>query len=230
MKWFRNVLLTAVASLGLLLTASGAVQAQTWAPRPASRTRVARSRIISLKKVRHLFKVMAAQPDIAFRFPRDGCYARAHLMVQRLRRLGVSASKVWAFPSKGERLYARTANDPRGHVEWKYHVAPYVVVRYPSGRLYNIVLDPSLFDRPVAVDTWAQAQKRSPRSRAPFLCKTRPGQAPYSPEGQKPGTGYWPSKDPRRGKDYHARRVMQLFKPYEGRSAPKGVTDLATKL
>ncbi|MCX7113399.1 MAG: protein-glutamine glutaminase family protein [Proteobacteria bacterium] len=41
-----------------------------------------------------LFNNMALQNDIAFKYPAEGCYARAHLMVQRLQDLGASPSKV----------------------------------------------------------------------------------------------------------------------------------------
>ena len=92
-------------------------------------------------------------------------------------------------------------------------------------KVYDMVLDPSMFDEPVKISQWGRTQKRSANSRTPFICKTRLGQAPRrKPRARRTaGTGYWPSADPRRGKDYHADRVMKLFKPYEGRTAPKKV-------
>jgi hypothetical protein len=230
MRWFRQLLLTTVASLGLVLATTAAGQAQSRASRTPARSRSSQGQVLSLEKAQYVFRVMASQKDIAFRFPRDGCYARAYLMVQRMKRLGVRANKVWAFAYKGQKLFARTSNDPRGYVTWRYHVAPYVVVRSPSGRLVNTVIDPSMFTGPVSVHTWVQAQKRNSRTRSPFLCKTRPGQAPHGPYGRKPGTGYWPADDPRHGKAYHARRVMKLYKPYEGRTAPKSLTSRVRKL
>jgi hypothetical protein len=40
---------------------------------------------------------LAAAEDLALRFPADGCYARTHLMVQRLLDQGLAPSKVWAL-------------------------------------------------------------------------------------------------------------------------------------
>jgi hypothetical protein len=189
------------------------------------------SAVLTLRQATELFRMMASYKDISFRFPADGCYARAHLMVRRMQRLGYKPGKVWSFArSKKEPLFCRTPNDPRGYVSWGYHVAPTVRVRIKK-KVYALVIDPSMFDRPVKVSQWGRAQKRNRTSRMPFICKTKLGQPPRRANGRRaPGTGYWPSADPRRGKDAHAMRVMRLFKPWEGRSAPKKVMKLASKL
>jgi hypothetical protein len=186
---------------------------------------------ITAKEAIKVFDLMAGQPDISFRFPIDGCYARAHLMVRRMQALGYRPGKAWTFArSKREPLVCRTRNHPRGYVTWRYHVAPTIRVRIDK-KVYTMVIDPSMFTRPVKVRQWARVQRRYRNSRTPYYCKTRVGQPPRKPSGRRaPGSGYWPSADPRRGKDYHAERVMKLFKPYEGRVAPKKVMKMASRM
>ena len=44
----------------------------------------------------------AASRELALRFPADGCYARTHLMIQRLIERDLAPSKVWAFASSAD--------------------------------------------------------------------------------------------------------------------------------
>jgi hypothetical protein len=173
-------------------------------------------------EAKRVFAWLAAQKDIAFLVPSEGCFARAHLMVRRMQRLGLRPGKVWTFANRHS-LRVRTRYHPRGAVEWKYHVAPYLRVRAANGKVYHMVFDPSLFKRPVSVTKWRNVQKKYKNSR-PYVCKTRPGQAPTMPGGKRcAGSGYWPGKNPAGGTDYHARKVMRLLKPYEGRALPARV-------
>jgi hypothetical protein len=178
------------------------------------------------------FRIMAAQTDISFGFPTDGCYARAHLMARRLRAMGMRPSKVWSFArGKQEPLVCRTPNDPKGYVVWGYHVAPTVRVRIRPGVIRHFVIDPSMFTKPVTVAQWAAAQKPHRASRTPYVCLTRFDKAPTRPDGARcPGSGYSPAPDPIRGSDAHALAVMKLFKPWEGRVAPKTVLNTVSKL
>jgi len=159
-----------------------------------------------------LFAAVAARSDIAFRYPADGCYARAHLMVKALQAMGFTPGKAWTFASPGDPLYVDTPNDPRGRVSWGYHVAPTLPVKNADGTVTDMVLDPSMFDHPVTVDQWKAAQHDSPT-----VVQTAPGQPPIPARG---GTGYWPSADPIEGPDTNAMRTMEEYKQYEGASAP----------
>jgi hypothetical protein len=253
MKRLRHLLPGLVTALALAFSAPGPARAEaaelartapTSGPAPFLTTpqfdeavavrKITRRRprsVLTLRQATELFQLMASYRDISFRFPTDGCYARCHLMVRRMQAMGYRAAKVWSFArSKKEPLFCRTPNDPRGYVSWKYHVAPTVRVRIKK-KVYALVIDPSMFDRPVKISQWARAQRRNRTSRIPFVCKTRVGQPPRRPNGRRTsGTGYWPSADPRRGTDRHAVRVMKLFKPWEGRSAPKKVLKRVGKL
>ncbi|MCX7113377.1 MAG: protein-glutamine glutaminase family protein [Proteobacteria bacterium] len=156
-----------------------------------------------------LFNKMAAQDDIAFKFPVDGCYARAHLMVQRMQKLGASPSKVWTFASsKNDPLWVNTPNHPSGKVIWNYHVAPTIPVQQEDGTVKDMVVDPSLFDHPVTVEEWRETQHDNPK-----VVKTKIGEPPIPENG---GSGYWPSEDPPKGTDADARKTMENFKSKEG--------------
>jgi hypothetical protein len=70
---------------------------------------------VTLEKATEVFQAMIKQGDIAFRYPVDGCYARAELMIERMSRLGLKPRKVWAV-ANGNELYAKTKNNPKGFV------------------------------------------------------------------------------------------------------------------
>jgi hypothetical protein len=181
------------------------------------------SQTVTMLQVKRIFRWMSGQGDIAFHYPADGCYARAHLMIRRMQKAGYTPFKVWTFQN-GESLYVRTSHHPHGYVTWKYHVAPILRVRLPKGKQRWYVIDPSLFSRPVTVAQWRNIQKRPSAKYSPYLTLTRVGQAPLDIHRKRlPGSGYWPGHDPREGIDRHALSTMRRYKPWEGRIRPKDV-------
>lgn len=145
----------------------------------------------------------AAAEDLALRFPADGCYARTHLMVRRLLDRGLVPSKVWAFAAgSADLLWTETSDHPDGRVQWQYHVAPVVLVRGPGGA-QEMVMDPILFNRPVAIDEWRIALHDTPT-----LVRTTIGKPPLPALG---GSGYWPGPDPLEGVDAHARETLEEY-------------------
>jgi hypothetical protein len=182
------------------------------------------SETVTEEQAKRAFREMRTQNDIAFAFPLDGCYARAHLMVERMQARGYAPFKVWAFANGSESLQCRTSNYPRGQVEWGYHVAPALRVRYPGGNQYWFVIDPSVFNRPVRISEWKAALKR-PRARyEPYVTMTKLGVAPKGPSGSRlPGSGYWPGRDPSSNLHTHAAKTMKRYKPWEGRVPPKSL-------
>jgi hypothetical protein len=149
-----------------------------------------------------IFAEFTAAEELALRFPADGCYARTHLMVRRLLDRGLAQSKVWAFAARAtDPLWEETPGHTDGRVEWRYHVAPILVVRGPGSDTREVVLDPLLFDRPVPVEEW-----RSALHDTPTLIRTAPGEPPLPALG---GTGYWPGPDPLEGTDVHALETLE---------------------
>lgn len=185
-----------------------------------------KSETISYSKAVEVFAWLIKQNDLAYRYPSDGCYARAHLMCERLSKQGFKPRKLWAV-ANGEELYARTRNHPRGYVTWGYHVAPMLRIRKDDSKQLWYVMDPSLFDRPVTIRTWMESQMRKPDGHRPFLTLTRPGEAPmWVDRKRKSGSGYWPGSDPRDGPTAHAMAVMKKYKQWEGRQPPRGAVRL----
>ena len=90
---------------------------------------------------------------IPYSFVLDGCRERAHkaadMMLQHKK---METEKVWLRAKTGYMLKkVETDRYPSCAVEWDYHVANAVF----TGNGY-LVLDPSLFSRPVSLSTWRQ--------------------------------------------------------------------------
>lgn len=95
---------------------------------------------------------------IPFQYVVDGCYARAHKMRQiMLNDYNLSCEKVFSYEGPGPGSLAVDAGDCC--VYWWYHVAPLVSVKAPGGGFTKYVVDPSMFDEPVSIDTWTSAQE-----------------------------------------------------------------------
>jgi uncharacterized Zn-binding protein involved in type VI secretion len=155
------------------------------------------------EQAQQLFDIMAAQGDIAFGYPVDGCYARAEIMAGRMQQLGVDPSKAWSFARPGQALSVRTGTQ-WGTVNWGYHVAPSVPV-LGAGGIEQMVIDPSMFRQPVSVADWAGAQGS-------------PGAAGTTDLGQSPvgrGHGYWPGEDPVEGVERSAFDTMAEYLPFD---------------
>jgi len=167
-----------------------------------------------------------ARSDIAFKYPKDGCYARAHLMCKDIKNSGGNPGKVWAFPKDpADPLHAKTPHDPAGHVEWRYHVAPTVPIKGADGKVKDMVVDPSLFDEPVTIEQWNGAMKPTGGGGI-SNSRTKLGEAPVLPDGTRaPGSGYGPGEDPSGDLDKHAAGVMKDYKSREytppGTAKPK---------
>jgi hypothetical protein len=125
-------------------------------------------RCLSTTKAQQVFDAMAATscdpltvptPCIPFRYPDDGCWARAHEMCRLMINMGLSPRKIWIDHSAGYWLHVNTKNNPQCYVEWGWHVAPTLCVRGPSlFQTQRMVIDPSLFTSPVSEATWKGVQ------------------------------------------------------------------------
>jgi hypothetical protein len=103
------------------------------------------------------------RPCIAFLYPDDGCWVRAHAMCRLLIERGLTPRKIWNEAYFPEYLQVNTRNNPDCIVWWGFHVAPTLVFRgsmrsWPPGQTLPMVMDPSLFAMPVSVATWKDVQ------------------------------------------------------------------------
>jgi hypothetical protein len=94
----------------------------------------------------------------------DGCYARAHQMRRIITtRFGYCCDKVFSFaPNAPDQLAVKADKWGGCCVFWWYHVAPLIRVRFKIFKFnftLAMVIDPSMFDKPVLLHTWLAAQE-----------------------------------------------------------------------
>ena len=142
----------------------------------------------------HLPGPYAVTPCIPFQYVRDGCYARAHQMRRIITgRYGYCCEKVFSFANQGNDSLAVIAGKWGGCcVTWWYHVAPLVRVRLKLRGPFSkkgisltlaMVIDPSMFDKPVLLSTWLGAQEAG-------ACHPNANVSAYSIQ---PGSAYAPA-------------------------------------
>lgn len=107
-------------------------------------------RSISIEKANELYTEAKEMKKIAWNYIQDGCYARAHIVAKKIEEAGIYVDKAWL---KGNLSYQAKS----GYItRWNFHVAPMVYVRAKDGNILKYVIDPSTFDKPVPVETWAK--------------------------------------------------------------------------
>ena len=136
----------------------------------------------------HLPGPPTVTPCIPFQYVRDGCYARAHKMRKIINgRFGYCCDKVFSFANQNDDDLAVRADKWGGCcVTWWYHVAPLIRVRIKIGSIkfvLALVVDPSMFDKPVLLSTWLMAQENT-------TCASNANVSMYSIQ---PGSAYSPA-------------------------------------
>lgn len=126
----------------------------------------------------HLGIPTSVTPCIPFQYVRDGCFARAHKMRYIIEsRFRYCSEKVFSYGVNNAGTLAVRANKWGGCcVGWWYHVAPLVRVRVNYRKFtftLAYVIDPSMFDSPVLLSTWLQAQANT-------TCNANAGVGSYS--------------------------------------------------
>jgi hypothetical protein len=128
----------------------------------------------------------AVNPCIPFQYVIDGCYARAHQMRRIITtHFGYCCEKVFSFGMDGDTLAVKADKWGGCCVFWWYHVAPLIRVRFKIPKFnftLAMVIDPSMFDKPVLLHTWLAAQENK-------NCAANAHVTKYSIQ---PGSAYWP--------------------------------------
>lgn len=107
------------------------------------------------------FDKFNSRSDIPWNYPNDCCYNRAHVMAQALNAAGVDVGKAWNYAADPDNaLRVATPNDPKGYVEWGYHVAPTVQVVGKDGKTHPMVIDPSIATTPITPAQWKALQSQ----------------------------------------------------------------------
>lgn len=123
-------------------------------------------------------------PCIPFQYVIDGCYARAHKMRWIIEnKFGYCCQKIFSFANIDPDQLAVKASKWGGCcVTWWYHVAPVVQVKL-NGNTLCYVIDPGMFNNPVTIYTWLEAQEN-------FACSPTADISMYTIQ---PPEAYWPA-------------------------------------
>jgi hypothetical protein len=129
-------------------------------------------------EARRLFNELAANKNIPFDYPVDCCYSRAHSMCRMIEQKNIVCQKIWYFDKNFGTLAEQDSLKPikadgtpvafpgrhgfARHVAWVYHVAPTVKVVRNDGTTQDMVMDPSLSNRPLTKSEWKQIQGNPP--------------------------------------------------------------------
>lgn len=133
---------------------------KTFAPSPPAKPVAScPGKPVSMKEAQRLFDKLKARKDIPFDYPPDCCYARATEMIDMLTAEGVESKKVWTYgtlvPTKPDGSNVRFPPKPTGtQVVWGYHIAPTICVTQADGSVAEMVMDPSLADKPLTIKQW----------------------------------------------------------------------------
>jgi len=108
------------------------------------------------QQAQSLHTEMAGQKDIPFNYAPDCCYARAERMSQLMSDKGIPNAKTWAYGNlKPKKESGAPVTAPNGKpIIWGWHVAPIVPVQSQSGEVVDMVIDPSLRNRPLTIPEW----------------------------------------------------------------------------
>lgn len=102
---------------------------------------------ISMEFFTEIYNKIANNESIPFRYPDDGCYARAHKVAMILDEIDVVSVKSFLVGN----LQFITPDSPTGMVEWWYHVAAAVHIK-SFNELY--VIDPTASETPLSKMEW----------------------------------------------------------------------------
>ena len=106
-----------------------------------------------------------------FDYPPDCCYSRARTMCDIMEKNGFVCKKLWyeghLHPVKKDGSGVTFPN-PSYPVEWHYHVAPLMKVQQPDGSIQDMILDPSLSERPLTVTEWKRRCNHNPKQGASY--------------------------------------------------------------
>ena len=105
--------------------------------------------VVTLEKAKELFNIMASQEHIPFRYVKDGCYSRAHEMTYLLEDMNVIVGKAIAQGKLGLKAFY----NPKKMVYWRYHIAPFILVKI-NGEEKKYIIDPSVLSDVAPVREW----------------------------------------------------------------------------
>lgn len=167
--------------------------------------------VLGQDQANELFRKFVQNKEIPFKYPVDGCYARAHEMARMAEKEQVFMGKIYAEGF----LQAKTNFQKYPIVNWGWHVAPIAYVKQADNRAELMVFDPSLFGKPVSVEEWKKKMLDTTNGAKPHISTTYYGaRFQYFPkyEGYK---AEWSESDL-----YNVRTTFQYYQPLQDLSPP----------
>jgi len=129
--------------------------------------------VVTEQKANELFKFLA-QSDIAFETPEtQDCEYRAHRMAKYLEDKGYYSQKVFI---SGD-FHVKNGFVVNNQMNWAFHVATMIRV-LQGGKEVQMIIDPSMFTRPVPLNDWIKAMTSDQCKQIPITQDT----APYYPK------------------------------------------------
>ncbi len=188
--------------------------------------------VISERDAASLFQSFAKDSDIPFKYPFDGCYARATVMAQTAEKQKIIMGKIFVEGT----LIAKTNLPEYSIVNWGWHVAPVSYVKEENGEVELQVFDPGLFEGPVSVATWknkmldkypdrpelkAEIKNEYYGSRFQYFTRHKIPEITHSEKFPSYREGFksdWDIKDFEE-KDWGVKAVFERYRPYQDFSA-----------
>lgn len=167
--------------------------------------------VIESEKANELFRKFASDKDIPFKYPIDGCYARATEMANIAENERITLAKVYA---EGD-LYVKTSSSKYPTVNWGWHVAPIAYVK-EGEKIQLMVFDPSLFDKPVPLNDWLDIMKTKNEAGEPGKVDTVyfGSRFQYFNRGTDKNKTSWQEKDLK-----HVNMTFKSYRPLQDLSA-----------
>lgn len=108
---------------------------------------IVKDRYPSLEEANKRFKSIANDQSLSFKYTKDGCYARAHIVCLKLFNEHISTGKIW--------IAGNIKNPFNEQQLWAYHVAPIIYVQHDNGNIEKLVIDPAIDNtKLLTVDEW----------------------------------------------------------------------------
>src|SRR5262249_16599455 len=110
-----------------------------------------------------LFDQLAGRTDLAFGYPKEACFARAHILCEDALDEGFMPKKAWAIDKEKKSRFVFTTPNGKRIRHW-CHAAMAMPVKAPDDKIEDLVFDPALFDGPVSLAEWGRTINAPPES------------------------------------------------------------------
>ena len=128
--------------------------------------------VLSIEQADQLFSEFSMIPYMMFDYLHDGCFARAHEFALIAMNNSIEMGKVFLTDKEDiaslypqEWINNTSAPIPYGFVGWRYHVAPYILVRI-KGELVPYIFDIGVSKKPKLVDEWVTSLTKNQQGTA----------------------------------------------------------------